>query len=207
MSSLSETLCAAGTARVRAWADLPLLQGVAAGTLDAHVFRHYLEQDYLYLRSYARWYARLAAHAPDEHVEHLVLLAANVVSVELDAHRRLAAGFGADLQNAEPSAETTAYVEFLHAATDGFGRGLAAMLPCLWGYGVALALVPKESSGVYRPWLDTYTSGAYAHVIDRHRTMLDASGLDLDEATVLFDRALEHEVAFFTQLPHAVPAA
>ncbi|GLY30975.1 TenA family protein [Kineosporia sp. NBRC 101731] len=200
MSTLSQDLREYGRPRVERWAEeLPLLAGVARGDLPIGRFRHYLEQDYVYLREYARLYARLAANAPDEHVEHLVRLAANLIDVELDSHRALGAAFGADLTDVRPSSECRAYIAFLRESTTTFGEGLVASLPCLWGYGVALARVPMENSGPYRAWLEVYTSGDYTAMIERHCRMIDESGLDADRARELFDRAMEHEIAFWNQ--------
>lgn len=197
--TLSQRLRAYGRSRVEAWAQLPMLTALAAGELPIERFRDYLQQDYLYLREYARLYSRLAAEAPDEHVEHLIGLAANLVTVELAAHRRMGAQFGAVFTGIEPSAACAAYISFLHQASADFGDGLVAALPCMWGYGVALAQVPKETAGVYRPWLEVYTSGEYTSMIERHCRMIDGTGMQIDRATALFDRAMEHEIDFWNQ--------
>ncbi|MGO8658353.1 thiaminase II, partial [Rhizobium ruizarguesonis] len=44
---------------------LPLLQRLSDGTLPPEVFRHYILQDALYLKHYARCLAIVAAKAPD----------------------------------------------------------------------------------------------------------------------------------------------
>jgi thiaminase (transcriptional activator TenA) len=152
VTSQSERLKERGQARFVAWAQMPLLAGVARGDLAVEVFRHYLEQDYLYLREYARHYSRLAVNAPEEHLEDLVGQAANIFAVELVAHRRAAASFDCDFDSATPSEVCAEYIGFLRETSASFGEGLVAMLPCLWGYGVALKLVPKENSGAYRAW-------------------------------------------------------
>lgn len=199
--SLSAHLKEFGRARVERWLDLPLLAGVARGDLPIEVFRNYLEQDYLYLREYARLYSRLAGNAPDEHVEHLVMLAANLVAVELGNHRAMAEQFGATFDQLTPSAECAAYTAFLRDASADFGEGLVAALPCLWGYGVALRLVAKENSGPYRSWLEVYESDNYLAMIDRHCAMLDATAVPRRRAEDLFTTALDFEDAFWSQLP------
>jgi thiaminase/transcriptional activator TenA len=199
--SLSAELKNFGRGRVEAWTGLPLLAGVARGDLPIEHFRYYLEQDYVYLRQYARLYSRLAANAPDEHVEHLVLLAANLIKVELDAHRRMGESFGCDFTDVTPSAECSSYMTFLGEASADFGEGLVAALPCLWGYGVALRMVPREHSGAYRSWLDIYAGGEYAAMIDRHCQMLDEADVSPARARELFTIALDHEDAFWSQRP------
>ena len=197
--SLSSQLKDFGRPRVEGWTRLPLLTGVARGDLPLAEFRNYLEQDYLYLREYARLYSRLAGNAPAEHVEHLVRLAGNVITVEIEAHRQMGARFGCDFDTAVASRECSAYMGFLREASGDFGAGLVATLPCLWGYGVALKLVPLEHSGQYRPWLEVYGGDEYAEMIDRHCRMLDEAELDPDRAQELFSQALDHEDAFWSQ--------
>ena len=199
MTTLSESLREYGRPRVREWVRLPLLAGVAAGDLPIERFRNYLQQDYLYLREYTRLYSRLAAAAPEEHVDHLIRLAANLVDVELESHRRLGEQFGATFTGLAPSPECSAYISFLRESSEVFSEGLVAVLPCLWGYGEALSLVPRENAGIYRPWLDVYAGGAYDSMIERHCLMLDEADVPEGRAYELFDRALEHEIGFWNQ--------
>ena len=206
-ASLSDELKSAGRERVEGWLASPLLAGVARGDLPLEHFRYYLEQDYLYLREYARLYSRLAGNAPDEHVEHLVRLAANVITVEVEAHRRLGERFGCDFDAVVASAECAAYIAFLREASTDFGEGLVAALPCLWGYGVALRLVPRERSGPYRLWLEVYAGDDYEQMITRHCQMLDEAPVDPVRAAELFDRALDHEDAFWAQQPKSAGSA
>jgi thiaminase/transcriptional activator TenA len=205
--TLSTDLKEFGRARIEAWTELPLLAGVARGDLPMETFRYYLQQDYIYLRAYTRLYSRLAGNAPDEYVEPLVLLAANLINVELDNHRRLGESFGASFDNLTPSAECRNYMAFLREASSDFGEGLVAALPCLWGYGVALSLVPRENSGPYRPWLDVYSSDAYAAMIDRFCAMIDETDVDQARARELFGAAIDFEDAFWSQQPPASKAA
>lgn len=199
MTSLSESLREYGRPRVREWVRLPLLAGVAAGDLPIERFRNYLQQDYLYLREYTRLYSRLAAAAPEEHVDHLIRLAANLVDVELESHRRLGEQFGATFTDVKASPECSAYISFLRESSAVFGEGLVAVLPCLWGYQAALSLMPRENAGIYQPWLEVYDGDTYASMIEQHCRMIDETDLDERRAYELFDRALEHEISFWNQ--------
>jgi thiaminase len=201
LTGQSDRLKERGRPRFEAWVRMPLLAGVARGDLAVEVFRNYLEQDYLYLREYARLYSRLAAAAAEQHIEHLVGLAANIFTVELGTHRSVGTDFGCDFDTVRASPECARYIAFMHEAASSFGEGLVAMLPCLWGYGVALKLVPKESSGPYRRWLDVYSGDEYADMTARHCAMLDEAEVDQARADALFDRALDLEDAFWNQRP------
>ncbi|WNM24069.1 hypothetical protein RN607_11900 [Demequina capsici] len=184
------------------WPSLALLSGITDGTLDPAVFRHYLEQDYLYLRYYARLYSRLAAAGPEQDLEHAVRLANGIFAVELDRHIANAKPFGCDFAAAVASQETAAYMRFYDSLADDRAATLVAMLPCLYGYTVALAQVDvADPSSAYAAWVAVYASGDYADMIERHCAMIDDSGIDPALAESVLTRGLQHEIAFWNQQP------
>jgi thiaminase/transcriptional activator TenA len=167
------------------------------------VFRSWLEQDYLFLLDYVRVFARLAWQAPDGHLGDLVDLAHSTWHDELALHRSLAAEFDADLFGAVAGPATAAYTGFLLDAAEDYGRGLAALLPCMWGYstlGRMLAEHPPPDER-YARWVATYADPGFAALADRCAQMLDeahAEGLvDEPTATDAFDAAMRHELAFW----------
>ncbi len=202
-TALSQTLRTRIAAAATEWAELPLLSGVRSGSLDPLVFRHYLEQDFVYLRSYARYYARLAATATsDDEVAHFVALAHGVISVELDHHRRAAEPFGCDFDSVVPSAALTSYLDFYEEFAADRAATLVAMTPCIYGYGVALPLVRERAAGgPYSAWIDIYAGGDYTDLVERHFQMIDSADISLERANAIIDRALDLEVAFWNQLP------
>jgi thiaminase/transcriptional activator TenA len=187
--------------RFEKWRRMPFLSALEAGTLAQDTFRNYLEQDFVYLRHYARLYSALAAIAPDAEVEHFIGLANGIVTVELDSHRRLGNGFDCDFDDVTVSDETRSYMEFLTAHSSQMGEALVAMLPCVAGYGIAISMLSPGAAGPYAGWLAAYTSGDYQGVIDRHLSLLNHFDLDPDRAIAIIDRALDHEDAFWNQLP------
>jgi thiaminase len=192
-----------GRPRFENWRRLPFLAGLASGTLPAAVFRHYLEQDFVYLRHYARLYSRLAAIAPDADVEHFIALASGIVTVELDNHRALGDGFGCDFDRVESSAETLAYTAFLTELSDDMGEALVSMLPCVAGYGIAVRGLSAADAGPYAGWIAAYSGSDYQHVIDRHLALVDHFDVDAARAKEIMDRALDLEDAFWNQLPES----
>ncbi|GAA2247611.1 hypothetical protein N1031_17650 [Herbiconiux moechotypicola] len=206
--TLSAGLSATIAEGVAGWADLPILAGIRSGTLDTAVFRHYLEQDYLYLKAYARHYSRLAANSTDdETLEYFVALAHGVVTVELDHHKRAAEPFGCDFASVRPSRETLDYLAFydsFHADAAGM---LVAMLPCIQGYGLALDSLREAASGPYRDWIDIYTGADYAALVDRHLAMIDTAPLTVERAHSIVGDALELERRFWNQHPETVEAS
>jgi thiaminase (transcriptional activator TenA) len=200
---LSEALVGRGRGGVAAQLAHPTVLGIGAGTLAPEVFRGWLEQDYLFLLDYVRVFSRLAWQAPDQHLGDLVDLAHSTWHQELALHRGLAAEFGADLVGAVKAPATAAYTAFLLDAASGYGQGLAALLPCMWGYstlGQELAKSPPAEPR-YARWVTAYADPAFAELAARCARMVDdahAAGLlDPAAATAAFDQGMRHELAFW----------
>ena len=177
----------------------PTVVGIARGDLDPVVFRGWLEQDYLYLLDYTRVFSRLAWQAPDGHLGDLVDLAHATLHEELSLHRELSAPFGADFDAAVKSPQCAAYTDFLLDAAADYGRGLAALLPCMWGYsqlGQVLAQDPPADPR-FRRWVDTYADPGFAALADRCAQMLDEAAPDDAVAAEAFTAAMRHELAFW----------
>jgi thiaminase/transcriptional activator TenA len=199
-TTVSGALIARALPEVESWTEVPLLKAMADGTLDPDVFRHYLEQDYLYVRSYVRFYAKLASVAPSDEVEPLVEIAWRLADVELGLHRELGAAFDCDFSVA-PTQICADYMAFLMDAADDFGLGLVAALPCIWGYGVVARRLPPSPNPMFQPWIDVYDGTRYAGAVESHCERLDAVSPDPEKADALFRTALDFEYAFWHQLP------
>jgi thiaminase/transcriptional activator TenA len=203
MATLSHRLAERGMPSVRAQLAHPTVAGIARGDLDPTVFRSWLEQDYLFLLDYVRVFARLAWQAPDGHLGDLVGLAYSTWHEELALHRELAAGFDADLFGAVKGPPAERYTAFLLDAAADYGRGLAALLPCMWGYAALGRLLAENPPAEprYARWIATYADPGFAELAIRCAQMLDeahAEGLvDEATATAAFDAALAHELAFW----------
>jgi thiaminase/transcriptional activator TenA len=196
---LSERLKEIGAPYIDAQLAHPTVAGIARGDLDPAVFRRWLEQDYLFLHDYVRVFTRLAWQAPEEHLGDLVDLAHATWHDELTVNRALATEFGADLGGATKSDVCTAYTAFLLAAAGSYAAGLAALLPCMWGYselGQRLAADPPADPR-YARWVETYADPVFAALAGRCAQMLDDAAPDETVAERLFRTALEHELAFW----------
>lgn len=204
--SLAARLQAGGEASVAAQLAHPVVAGLGRGDLDPARFRGWLEQDFLFLQAYVRVFARLAWQAPAHRVADLVDLAHATAHDELALHRELAAPFGADLDAAVAAPQCAAYTGFLLDAAASYGRGLAALLPCMWGYsrlGQELARVAPVPGADprYRRWVEDYASEEFAALARRCAAMLDeaaAAGAVTEEAAAeAFRAGLDHELAFW----------
>jgi thiaminase (transcriptional activator TenA) len=175
----------------------PTVQGIARGDLDPRVFRSWLEQDHLFLLDYVRVFCRLAWQAPDAHVGDLVDLAHATHHDELELHRSLAAEFAADLRGATKGPACASYTSFLLDAAANYGVGLAALLPCMWGYSTLGRLLPVPDEPRYRRWVETYADPAFAALADRCAEMLDEAAPDPASAEAAFLEGMAHELAFW----------
>lgn len=203
MTSLSGRLKQRGLAGVHEQLAHPTVAGIARGDLDPEIFRSWLEQDYLFLLDYVRVFSRLASLAPDAHVGDFVDLAYATWHDELALHRGLAAEFGADLDGAQKGPGCAAYTSFLFETSQEYGRGLAALLPCMWGYATLGSLLASEPPAEprYARWVATYSDPAFAALADRCAEMLDEADrdglVDATEAAEAFDTSMRHELAFW----------
>ncbi|MDF5752989.1 transcriptional regulator [Spongiactinospora sp. TRM90649] len=196
---LSEELHAIGRPLLAEQLAHPTVAGIARGDLPERVFRSWLEQDYLFLLDYVRVFSRLAWQAPDAHLGDLVDLAHATWHEELNLHRSLSAGFGADLNGARKGPTCAAYTEFLLDSAGDYGVGLAALYPCMWGYstlGAMLAEAPP-SEPRYRAWVDTYADPGFAALAGRIGEMIDEAAPDPERAKAAFRRGMAHELAFW----------
>lgn len=176
----------AGPHTRRLWsAALPFFRDIMAtpfvirmgdGTLPAHEYRYYLQQDNHYLGTYISGLRSLGTSAPDAAASAFWNYAAVLSEEEVDSHNNqlkdapptaavvgdgaTGAGAGAGAANSasatgvlaqcEPSPCNFAYQSFLReaCATQPYVIGAAAMLPCFWTYPeVALRLLPA-----YQAW-------------------------------------------------------
>jgi thiaminase (transcriptional activator TenA) len=188
----------------------PFNQELAAGTLPRAAFAHYMVQDSLYLRGYARVLALAAAKAPgaDE-----ILECAKAAEVAIVVERALHAGYldqfgiaAGEVEAAQATPACEAYVNFMlaTATTDSFGVLMAAILPCFWlyqdvGTKIAQNVVPNN---FYQAWIDTYSDESFAAATLRMRAIVDAAGASAGEAertrmTAAFLRCAQHEWLFW----------
>lgn len=188
----------------------PFIAGLTTGDLPPEVFLKFLDQDAHYVREYAKALAALGAKAPDRDLVKVLLEhALGAVTAESTLHAELSemlGGDSADLEGAEPSPTTEAYVNFIVATVHAgsFVDGLAVMLPCMWVYGeVGAKLVDAGSPHpAYQKWIDNYAGGDYAEevvaildVVDRVGQHLNAA--DRERAAAIAVAATRYEWMFW----------
>jgi thiaminase/transcriptional activator TenA len=165
----------------------PFITGLTDGTLPAAAFAHFVVQDALYLRDYARALAVVATRAPDPGAMQMFARhAADAVAAELELHASLLPELGispAEMAAAEPSPVNLAYTSYLLATTQGgsYAEGVAVVLPCYRVYWeVGKELVRRGSPDArFQRWIDTYSGDEFAAVVRDVIAEADKLGVSL----------------------------
>ena len=142
------------------------VQGLQDGSLPLDCFKHYLQQDYLFLIHFARAYA-LAVYKSDN-ISDMRAASGSVAGIlsEMNLHLDYCAEWGMsedDVVNKPESRATMAYTRYvLERGMAGDVLDLhAALSPCAVGYaeiGVRLLNDPatKQEGNPYWQWIQTY---------------------------------------------------
>jgi thiaminase/transcriptional activator TenA len=191
------------------------VQGLGDGTLPKEAFLHFLKQDYIFLIHFSRAWALAVAKA--DTLDEMKACAGTVnglVNGEMAFHVEFCRKAGiseAELLATVEASENLAYTRYvLEAGYSGdFLSLLAALGPCVFGYGeIGLMLAKEKTSDTYIDWINTYAGDEYQSVCKNVGTLLDnaiALRLGDDFATVpmwdklskQFDVATCLEVSFW----------
>ena len=153
------------------------------GSLPREAYLRYLVQDYVFLVHFSRAWA--LAVVKSETLSEMKLASATVdalVNIEMQHHVEICAGYGIDEQelfHAVEEPENLAYTRYvLDAGLSGdLIDLLAALAPCIFGYGEIGARLAKHSSddNPYTEWIQTYASDAYQQVCAEAGELIDAA--------------------------------
>lgn len=144
------------------------VQQLGKGGLPRAAFLHYLVQDYVFLRHFARAWALAVVKAGD--LEEMRVAASTVnalVNHEMRLHVEVCAAEGIAeevLFLAKEEIENLAYTRFVIDAglAGDFLDLLAALAPCVLGYGeIGAWLGEAATDPSYAGWIDTYAGSDY----------------------------------------------
>lgn len=168
-----------------AYTDHAFVRGLADGTLPTANFHHYLIQDYIFLVHFTRAWAM--AVVKSDSLEEMKLAATTVdalVNVEMPFHIETCKKIGISedqLYSAEEVFENLAYTRFVMDAglSGDFLDLMAALAPCVFGYGVIGAALAKSAAPdtPYQEWIDTYAGEEYQGLCDVLGTMVENAAL------------------------------
>ena len=186
---------------------------LAAGTLAADSFRHYLVQDYLYLIHYTRVMA-LSVYKSDTLAQMRVGQAG--INAMLDMEIGMYLDFCRDwnvpleqVESASESAVTIAYSRYIldAAMTGSLAELYAAIAPCLMGYGEIGKRIKEQgfiTDNPYQPWINVFSSDEFQAITAQNEAQIDtllaaASPAQADKFQRLFNTAARMEVNFWQQ--------
>lgn len=193
------------------------VEELGKGTLPAEVFRHYLQQDYLFLIHFARAYA-LAVYKSDNFIAMAQPLAAlhGLINHETRLHVQYCEQWGlqeADMINIPEAVGTVAYTRLvLDIGQSGTLTELyTALAPCSIGYGHIGRWLKESPDTVwegnpYRTWIENYSSPEYLDSVDASIVQLNALLADIPQHSTaaarvdkIFRDATCMEIAFWEQ--------
>lgn len=161
-------LRAANETAWRGYTRHAFVQQLGDGSLPREAFLHYLRQDYVFLIHFSRaWALAIVKSQTLAEMQGAVGTVNALISEEIQLHIETckAAGISEEeLFETSERPENLAYTRFVLEA--GYSGDLldllAALVPCVLGYGeIGAALKAEASSKSYQDWIDTYSGEEY----------------------------------------------
>ncbi|MFT6916355.1 MAG: thiaminase/transcriptional activator TenA [Motiliproteus sp.] len=205
-----------------AYTQHDFLQQLAEGILAQPCFLHYLKQDFLFLKHYARAYALAIYKARTLADMRKALPSVHaLLDVEIGHHVRYCADWGlteADLEAEDEDFGTVAYTRYvLDAGMQGDIVDLyAALAPCSIGYAeigrnLCADKNTRREGNPFESWIALYGGDAFQQGAAQATEQLDLllAGIDLNsprgqELISVFRTATRMEIAFWQQGMDAV---
>lgn len=200
-----------------AYIEHAFVRQLAAGSLAMPCYAHYLKQDYLFLKQYARAWA-LAIYKSDslEQMRANSLVLQGLLEQEIGLHIAYCAEWGLSEEQLQAVPESTATVAYTRYVLDCGQSGdqldlHVALAPCTLGYAVIgrqLAASPDtlQEGNPYKAWIDMYSSEEFQQGAQLHIDYLNTLLLELPEDSPrwqrlqrVFTTATRMEVAFWQQ--------
>ncbi|RDX47441.1 hypothetical protein OH76DRAFT_1406035 [Lentinus brumalis] len=164
----------------KAYVEHDFVKQLARGTLPRECFLHFVKQDYLYLKYYARAYGLLVAKSSTySSIQTATQTIVNVIN-EVATHKTFCAQWGIseeELTATPESPSTTAYGAYLLdiGLQGDSAKLIMALAACLLGYGEVGLWLKKEASkpdswvkldgNVYLRWIEDYSGEHYQSAV------------------------------------------
>ncbi|KAI0081406.1 hypothetical protein K474DRAFT_1656531 [Panus rudis PR-1116 ss-1] len=177
----------------KSYVEHEFVKQLAKGTLPRECFLHFIKQDYLYLRYYARAYALLAAKSTTfPAIDAATKTIINVIN-EVNTHKAFCAQWGItedELLRTPESPATTAYGAYiLDIGLQGdTNKLLMAVAACLLGYGEVGLWLKSESrkpnswvvldGNPYLKWIEDYSGEDYQSAVKTGIETLEAMAVN-----------------------------
>ncbi|MFA0088167.1 thiaminase II [Vibrio sp. 10N.286.49.C2] len=200
-----------------AYTQHSFVEQLATGELHPDAYLHYLKQDFLFLKQYARAYALAIYKAKTlDQMREAVPSVLALLNSEIAHHVSYCSQWGlteSDMEAEQEDFGTVAYTRYvLDAGMTGELVDLyAALAPCSIGYAVIGEERLKHAStslegNPYRSWIEMYASEEFQSGVQTSIQRLDALLEDIDvnsqraqELIHVFKTATRMEIAFWQQ--------
>lgn len=197
--------------------DHSFVRQLADGSLPQDSYLHYLKQDFLFLKQYARAWA-LAIYKADtlEQMRANLPAVAGLIEHEIGLHIEYCAQWGLDekaLQEVPEATATVAYTRYvLDCGQSGDQLDLhVALAPCTLGYAViGKTLMDNADDNLannpYKDWIEMYSGEEFQQAAQAHLDYLNGLLAELpadsprwQRLNNIFATATRMEVAFWQQ--------
>jgi thiaminase/transcriptional activator TenA len=190
---------------------------LASGNLAQEAYLHYLKQDFLFLKQYARAYALAIYKARNLSEMRAALPALHaLLDSEIAHHVSYCADWGVSEQDMEVEVEDFGTVAYTRYVLDTGNSGdltdlMVALAPCAIGYGeIGKTLIAdadtQHEGNPYLSWIQLYGGDEFQQGVADSARQLDAllAEIPVDSARArqlchIFNTATRMEVAFWQQ--------
>ncbi|MDR9826824.1 thiaminase II [Vibrio sp. FNV 38] len=201
----------------QAYTEHSFVQQLAQGTLEYGCFLHYLKQDFLFLKQYARAYALAIYKAKTLADMRRALPSVHaLLDSEIAHHVTYCQQWGLNEEDLEAEAEDFGTVAYTRYVLDAGMAGdlvdlYAALAPCSIGYAVIGKALSQSSDTVlegnpYASWITLYGSEEFQSGVAAGAAYFDSLLADIDihsergqNLIHIFKTATRMEVAFWQQ--------
>jgi len=143
----------------------PFNKELMNGTLEHKIFRFYIEQDQLFLKSFARSLGLIAARAENsEHIAHFLKFAGNTIAAEQTIIAKYIGEEVKAKRDIAPACLSLKSFLLQACALEPVEVAVAAVLPCFWLYLKVGQEIYKHanSSNPFFEWIKNYASEQFA---------------------------------------------
>ncbi len=156
----------------------PFNQELALGTLAMEKFAYYIEQDSLYLQSFARCHALVAAKISVEYMPDFLHYAQSAIMTEQEVVHHFFRKTHHFKTTGLMSPATLSYTSYLLrlCALEPVEVAIAGLLPCFWVYRTIGCHIIETASkhNPFARWIETYASDEFALAVTNAIAIFDA---------------------------------
>ncbi|NOI64922.1 thiaminase II [Vibrio sp. 99-8-1] len=190
---------------------------LSSGNLNHHAYIHYLKQDFLFLKQYARAYALAIYKARTlAHMRMALPSVQALLATEISHHVEYCEKWGLTEQDMEAEQESFGTVAYTRYVLDAGMTGdlidlYVALAPCSLGYAEIGRNLNSQSSCLddknpYQSWIDLYSGEEFqagaklaAEQLDQLLSEIDRNSQRGQQLCQVFATATRMEVAFWQQ--------